>query len=162
MECQLTQHCNSPAVVAPDMTQVTEKTVLGTECRMFQSWRKTTKQAGVFFMTWDLIELRRQCGSRGHGPQGLGQSWLEEVVMTTDVNGDQWLARWFPFWRCWAGACVITSSWKQHGYTQKYGYVVPCTRTALVSRTRRSECRQQSDENEDHNFQSTTRCHDIF
>jgi len=51
---------------------------------------------------------------------------------------------------------VIASSWKQHRYTQKYGSIVPCTRTALVSRTRRSECRQQSDEDEDHNLQSTT------
>jgi len=51
---------------------------------------------------------------------------------------------------------VITSSWKQHRYTQKYGSVVPCTRTALVSRTRRPECRQQSDVDEDHNLQSTT------
>jgi len=38
----------------------------------------------------------------------------------------------------------------------KYGSVVSSTRTALVSRTRRSECRLQSDEDENHNLQSTT------
>ena len=39
---------------------------------------------------------------------------------------------------------MITSSWKQHRYTQKYGSVVPCMRRAFVSRTQRSGCQVKS------------------
>ena len=51
---------------------------------------------------------------------------------------------------------MIASNWKKHRHTRKYGAVVPCTRTALVNKTRRSECYLKSDEDEDDNFRSIT------
>jgi len=57
MECQPTLHYSRPAAVAPDTTHTSDwKTVRGTERRMPRSWRETTKQADVVFMTWDLME----------------------------------------------------------------------------------------------------------